>query len=79
MDSLIACVADAIKQLSGSEVQDYDATADFAANLADGMHVREAARQFTGGQITQGAFDEIISGAAERTGTRKTSMIASTN
>jgi hypothetical protein len=32
------------------------------------MHVREAARQFTGGQITQGAFDETISDAAERYG-----------
>jgi hypothetical protein len=70
MDStLIAHVADSIERISGGEVENYDATADFAAEMlhADAA-LRAAAGQYGAGAMDSAEFDAVVARAAERAG-----------
>ncbi len=70
IDSIdLAHVADSITRLSGGEVNDYDATADFAATLldtTDGLSM--AAKMHAAGDMTQADFDEQVRIAVDTAG-----------
>ena len=58
---LLAHVADAIERLSGGEVNDYDATADFSYNLLEVTPTLPmAAGMYAAGRMSQQEFDEQV-------------------
>jgi hypothetical protein len=66
---LIAHVADSVERISGGKVEDYDAAADFAAELlSDHAEVREAASAYDADNMTGTEFDAVIARAAALAG-----------
>jgi len=66
---LLGHVADSVERLSGGEVSDYDATADFAYNLLDTTDgLSTAARMYAAGGMSQEDFDEQVRIAVDTAG-----------
>lgn len=65
----LAHVADAIDRLSGGEINDYDATADFAYNLLDTTSsLSVAAKMYAAGDMGRKDFDEQVRIAIDTAG-----------
>lgn len=67
--TLIAHVADSIERISGGDVEDYDATADFAASLlTEDAGLEAVARCYSDGALSDADFDAIVKTAADKYG-----------